>query len=325
MKLSVTMPIIVACALGSPSTLRAAEGAAYPERPIRLVIGFPPGGTSDTFARVLTPRLNEALGRTWVIDNRGGAGGNIASEIVVRAHPDGHTLLMALNTQLTVNPLLYKLSFSVEKDLAPVILLSQAQYMLVAHPSVKANSIKELIVAARGQATPLRYATAGVGSPHHFAGELFKLRAGIDLLHVPYKGGGPASAALLGNEVQVLFGSIASLAPHVRAGRVRALGMTGPTRSTELTDVPTIAESGFPGFDVTSWLAFLAPARTPGRIVDLLYTTTAKILAVPEVREQAARIGVDVAAWAPTRLAAQIKAETAVWADVIRKANIRME
>jgi tripartite-type tricarboxylate transporter receptor subunit TctC len=311
--------------LSAAAAVFSAVSPGYPARPVRLVLGFAPGGTSDALARVLTPKLQDALGRPWVVDNRGGASGNVATEIVARASPDGHTVLLALSSQITTSPLLYKLSFDVQKDLRPVILIASSQYMLVTHPSVKATNIKEFIEVAKSQRGALNYASVGIGSPHHLAAELFKLRAGIDMTHVPYKGGGPASAAVLANEVQVLFGSLASLHPHVKAGRIRALGMTGTSRSTEAPEVPTIAESGFPGFDVTSWFGFLVPAHTPDAIVTTLYATTARIFAMPEVREAATRVGLEGVVEDPKQFAAHIRNETRVWADVIRKANIRIE
>lgn len=311
-------------ALGAAGTAIAAS-PGYAERPVRLVLGFAPGGTSDALARVLTPKLNDALGRPWIVDNRAGASGNLSTEIVARANPDGHTVLLALSSQITASPLLYKLPFDVEKDLRAVILIASSQYMLVTHPSVKANTVKEFVEAAKSQRGALNYASVGIGSPHHLAAELFKLRAGINMTHVPYKGGGPASAALLGNEVQVLFGSLASLLPHVKTGRIKALGMTGTARSTEAPDVPTIAESGFPGFEVTSWFGFLVPARTPERVVNTLYETTARILAMPDVRAAAGRVGLEVVAKDPRQFASHIKTETRTWADVIKRANISIE
>lgn len=303
----------------------ASSAPSYPERPVRLLLGFAPGGTADAIARILSPRLHDALGRPWVVDNRSGAAGNIATEIVAKANPDGHTLLLFLSTSLTVSPTLYKLRVDVQKDLQPVIMICAAQYMLVVHQSIKAGTVRELIDFAKAQPGKLTYASAGIGSPHHLAAELFKTRAGISMTHVPYKGGGPASAAILGNEVQVLFGSLASLQPHVATGRIKALGVTGLTRSQTVPDVPTIAESGLPGFDVTSWLGFMAPARTPGSIINTIYAATAKILQAPDVRDTLRRDGLEVAIKNPQQLGAAIKAETEVWAKVIRDANITVE
>lgn len=317
--------MLIAIAAPAATAALAASAPAYPQRPVRLVLGFAPGGTSDALARTITPRLFEALGHPWVVDNRSGASGNLSTEIVAKANPDGHTVLLALSSQITTSPLLYKLPFNVGKDLRPVALLASSQYMLVVHPSVKANNIKEFVAVAKAQRGALNYASVGIGSPHHLGAELFKMRAGIGMTHVPYKGGGPASAAILANEVQVLFGSLASLHPHVKTGRIKALGMTGTSRSTEAPEVPTIAESGFAGFDVTSWFGFLVPAGTPDHTVNTIHATTAKILAMPDVREAAGRVGLEVVVKGSQELAAIIKTETAMWAELIRNANIRVE
>ncbi len=309
----------VACAY---PTFAQAAAPAYPERPVRLVLGFAPGGTSDAIARILAPKLHEALGRPWVIDNRGGAAGNIGTEIVARAAPDGHTILLALSSQITVNPLLYKLPVSVEKDLRPVNMFAASQYMLVAHASLKTNSLKEFVEYAKAQKGTLNYASAGAGSPHHLAAELFKLRSGINMTHVPYKGGGPAAAAILGNEVQVLFGSLASLHPHVKTGRIRALGMSGTTRSAQAPEVPTIAESGYPGFDVTSWFGFFVPTGTPAPVVKTIFDTTTRTLALPDVRTPIERVGLEIVTQDARQLAAHIKTETGVWADLLKRVNI---
>jgi tripartite-type tricarboxylate transporter receptor subunit TctC len=317
--------VVCVAALSTGTAAYAADAARYPERPVRLVLGFAPGGTADTIARILTPKLHEALGRPWVIDNRAGASGNIATEIVAKANPDAHTVLLALSTQLTVSPLLYKLPVDVQTGLKPVILMATAQYMLVAHPSIKVSTVKELIALAKTQSGKLNYASAGVGSPHHLAAELFKTRAGVEMTHVAYKGGGPASAAVLGNEVQVLFGSLPSLLSHVRSGRLRALGLTGTSRSAELPDVPPIAEAGLPGFDVASWFGLLVAGRTPDAVAQRLHDTTATILKMPDVQEAIRRQGLEVATKGPKEFRAFINAETAVWAKVIKAANIRLD
>jgi len=230
-----------------------AADPAYPTRPIRLLVPFAPGGGSDTTARILTPRLHEAMRQAWVVDNRGGAGGNLAAEIVARANPDGYTVFLGFNTVLTVNPTLYKLSFSMEKDLAPVTLLATAQYIMVLHQSVPANNLKEFIALAKQKPGAFNFSSGGTGTPLHLAAELFSKRAGIKMVHVAYKGGGPAAAALLGGEVQVLFGSIASSMPHVKTGRLKAFATTGARRSKVAPELLTMAEQGFPGFDVGSW------------------------------------------------------------------------
>ena len=302
-----------------------AAAPSYPIRPVRLLVGYPPGGGSDTVARIITPRLHNALGQQWVVDNRPGAAGNIATEIVAKAVPDGYTLLIGFSTTLTVNPTLYKLQFDVSKDLQPVISLAAGPYMLVLHPSVRAQSLKEFIDLAKNRQSNLNYASAGIGSPHHLAAELLKIRAGIDLTHVPYKGGGPAAAAVLGGEVQVLIGSLPSVLAYVKAGRLRGLAVTGARRVAVAPDIPTIAESGFPGFDVTSWYGLLAPAHTPERVVNVLVQATSNVLKEPEVQEAISRQGLEITATGPTEFAAQIKTETGIWSKVIKSAGIRAD
>lgn len=297
----------------------------YPTRPVRLVLPFAPGGGSDAIARVITPKLYEALGYQWVIDNRGGAAGNIAAEIVTRAAPDGHTVFLGFSTVLTVNPLLYKLPFDVERDLEPVIMLTSGQYMLVVHPSVKADNLKDFVNLAKSRPDTLNYASAGIGTPLNLAAELFKARAGVTMTHVAYKGGGPASAAVLAGEVQVLFASLPSSLPHVKAGRLKALAVTGPKRSPAMPHLPTIGESGFPGYQVTSWYGLLVPARTPNHIVKRLHDEAGKVMQLTDVREQITRQGLEVSVRGAREFAAQMKEETAVWSKVIRSAGIKLE
>jgi tripartite-type tricarboxylate transporter receptor subunit TctC len=315
----------MAAALGVCLLAASGVAPAYPDRPIRLLLPSAPGGGVDAVARVITPKLHETLRQPWVIDNRGGAGGNVAAEIVARANPDGHTVLLAYSTVLTVNPLLYKLPIDVSRDLAPVAMVTAAQYIMVMHPSVKADNPKDFIALAKAKPGTLSYASAGVGSPLHLAAELFKIRTGIGMTHVPYKGGGPASVAVIAGEVQVLFGSLASSFPHVRAGRLKALAVTGPKRAALAPEIPTLAESGLPGFEVTSWYGLFVPARTPEQIVKTLHAEAVKALALPDVKEAIGRHGLEVAVKGPKELADQIKKETGMWAKVIETAGIKAE
>jgi tripartite-type tricarboxylate transporter receptor subunit TctC len=294
-------------------------------RPVRLLVPFAPGGGADALSRIITPKLHDALGQAWVVDNRGGAAGNIAAETVARASADGYTAMMGFSTVLTVNPSLYKLPYNVERDLQAVTLLAAAQYILVVHPGVAAGTLKEFIALAKQKPGALNYASAGVGSPLHLAAELFKKRAGISMVHLAYKGGGPAAAAVLAGEAQVLFASVASSIPQVKAGRLKALAATGPQRSKVVPELPTVAESGFPGFDVSSWYALLVPAGTAQSIVNAIRGAALKAVAVPDVQEAMARQGLDVATSTPQELAARIRSETAVWAGVIKEAGIRAD
>src|SRR3990172_6327309 len=221
--------IVKGLVIAGMTTALCAAAADYPLRPIRLLVPFPPGGSVDTVSRIVTPKLAESMGQQWVVDNRGGAAGNIAVEIVAKAAPDGYTALLALNTMLTVNPSLHRsLPFEVARDFQAVSQLTSTQYILVLHPAVAANSVREFIALAKAKPGQLNYSSSGVGNPMHLAAELFRIRAGIDLVHVPYKGGGPAAAAVVGGEVQLLFGSVAMTMPQIRAGKLKALAATGP-------------------------------------------------------------------------------------------------
>ncbi len=298
---------------------------AYPTRPIRLLVPFAPGGGSDTTARILTPKLHAAMGQAWVVDNRGGAAGNLAAEIVAKASPDGYTVFLGFNTVLTVNPTLYKLHFSMEKELAPVTLLATAQYIMVLHQSVPANNLQEFIALAKQKPGAYNFSSGGMGTPLHLAAELFSKRAGIQMVHVAYKGGGPAAAALLGGEVQVLFGSIAASMPHVKSGRLKAFATTGARRSKVVPELPTMIELGFPAFDVGSWYALLVPTQTPTAVVRRLRVEALNVIAMPDVRQALSRQGLEPETSTPQELAARIKSETATWAQVIKEAGIKAE
>ena len=324
MKPLICFRALACCAivLSVADTCRAAV-PAYPTRPVRLLVPFAPGGGADTLARIMSPKLSDAMGQTWVVDNRGGAAGNLAAELAATANPDGHTLFMGFSTVLTVNPSLYKLPFDVQRDLRPITLLATAQYLLVVHPSVQAKSVKELVDLAKQKPKSLNYSSAGVGSPLHLAAELFKKRAGIDMVHVAYKGGGPAAAAVVAGETQVIFGSVASSLPQVKAGRLRALATTGLKRSIAAPELPTMAESGFSGFDVSSWYALMSPAATPASVVARIRGDAIKVLQLADVQQAMLRQGLDPESSTPQELAARIKSEIAVWAGVIRDAGIK--
>jgi len=300
---------------------------SFPSRPIRLLVAFSPGGGSDTSARIIGLKLGELAGQPVVVDNRPGAAGNIATQIAASAPPDGHTLLWGFSTPIAVNPSLYKnLPFDTTKDLEPITLIATSQYMLVVNPSVPANSVKELIAVAKSKPGRLSYASAGVGTPHHLAAEMLKKQAGLDIVQVTYKGGGPAALAVMSGEVQMHFGSFASSLPYVKAHKLRALALTGPERSREAPDLPTMQELGFAGFDVRSWFGVLAPAGTSKAIIALFSRDLLKILAMPEVKQQLNRIGLDPAEKnTPQEFAVYIKTEKARWARVIKDAGIRLE
>lgn len=315
---------IAALAVGAAPQASAENPAAYPTRPIRLVLPFPPGGGTDTLARLIAPKLAKELGQPVVVYNRPGASGNIATEMVAKADPDGYTVLMGFNTALTVNPLLYKnLTFNVQRDFKPITLLASAQYVLVVNTSsVHAKSVRELIALAKSKPGKLNYSSSGVGSPLNLAAELFKFRTGTNIKHIPYKGGGPATMGLLSGEVQLMFGSVAAVMPHVHEGKLRALAVTGLKRSPVAPNLPTLNESGFPGFDVTSWYGLLVPKKTPDAIVARLQAAAQKAVQSPEVKEAMAKQGLEIVTDTPKEFASLIKAETRGWADLVKKMKI---
>ena len=302
-----------------------AADPAYPTRPVRLIVPFAPGGGVDATARIIAPKLSESMGQNWVVDNRTGAAGNLASEIVARASPDGHTVLLALDTQLTANPSLYDLPFSVEKDLQPVVILAVSDQIVVVHPGVAAKTLKEFIALAKQKPGAFRHGSAGVGSSNHLAAELFKKVAGIDVVHVPYKGAGPALTAILVGEIQMNISSIASALGFVTAGRLRALASTGAKRGKALPDLPTVAESGYPGFEAIQWYGLVVPRATPKSIVARIHADSLKALQNADVRASMERLGLQQEPSTPEALVARIRKETALWRAIIKDAGIRLE
>jgi tripartite-type tricarboxylate transporter receptor subunit TctC len=316
--------IALSIAAAVPAT---AIAQAYPTKPIRFILGFPPGGASDAGARIIAPKLTEALGQPVIVDNRPGANTNIATELVARAQPDGHTLLWGFSNAFVVNPSLYpKLGFDAQKDFAPVMLMAQYQFVLVLHKSVSAANVQELVAQIKS-AKPgtFQYASTGIGSPNHLAAELLKSRTGLDITHVAYKGGGPATVGVLSGETKMLFASIPSVLGHVKAGSLRAVAVTAPKRAPELPDVPTMQEAGYAGFDVRAWNGVLAPAGTPKHVVARLNKELARIAIAADVQEGFRREGLEPVVTTPDEFAQRIRAETAVWAKVIKAAGIRAE
>jgi len=306
----------------TPST---GSAPAYPTKPIRVVLPFAPGGTSDGLARIIGPKLGEGLGQSLVIDNRPGAGGNIAAEIVARSAADGYTLYMGSAVLTTSKSLYSKLPFDPVRDFAPITHLATGPYFLVVHPSVPAKTVSELVAHAKAKPGGLNYSSPGVGVPAHLAAELFKSRAGINMVHVAYKGGGPAGLAVLAGETQVFFGTGASALPHVKAGRLRALAVTGLQRSAHAPELPTLDESGFRGFNITTWDSFVAPAGTPQAVIARIHAETVKVLRLPEIRERIINIGYEPTGTTPKELAEFIRTESALLAKVIKDANIRVD
>ena len=311
--------------LGLSALLLAGSPAAqttYPEKPIRMVVGFPPGGQQDTVARLLGQKLAEALGKHFVVENVPGAAGNIGAERVAKAAPDGYTLGLLAQTQLVINPSLYKLAYDTVKDFAPVSQVIVSTLILVVHNAVPAKSVKELVALAKAQPGGLTFASGGSGSFPHMAAELFKSMAGLDIRHIAYKGVPPAIPDLLGGRITMLFGGT-SVLPIVREGKLRALAVTSLRRAPATPELPTIAESGYPGFEYTPWNGLLAPPRTPATIVRKLHLETVKALALPDVRAKLADLGLEGIGNSPDEFAAVIKSEIPKWAKVIKESGIK--
>jgi tripartite-type tricarboxylate transporter receptor subunit TctC len=301
-----------------------AQGA-YPTKPVRLIVAFPPGGSTDIIARLVGQKLSERLGHQVIIDNRGGAGGMIGTEIAARSNADGYTLTMGTTSTHVIAPAAYpSVKYDPVKDFVPITLVASTPYLLVLHPSVPAKSVKEFVALMKSQSGKLNYASAGAGSTTHLAMEMLKLAAGTDITHVPYKGNGPAGAAVMGGQVQALFGSMPAVLPHAKAGKVRAIGVGTAKRSRALPDVPTVAEQGFPGFDVSLWLGFFAPKGTPAPITRKLYDELVKIAKSPEMKEQFERNGADAVTTTPAELTKLMKSELAKYSKVIKQANIKL-
>lgn len=304
----------------------ADAASTYPTRPIRLIVPFPPGGPADVLARVVGDRIGAAMGKAVVVENRAGAGGNIGMELVAKAAPDGYTLVLAPAGNLTVNPSLYRnVPYDVAKDFAPITVIAAVPNVLVVHPSVPAHNVSELIAHARANPGKLNFSSPGAGSGAHLAGELFKSMTGTDMVHVPFTGIAPAVTAVVSGDVQLMFAGAPSVLQHVRAGKLNALGVASLKRTAAAPDLPTLAESGLPGFDVTSWYSIVAPAATPADIVNRLHDEIAKALREPDVREKLSGLGAEPVANTPAEFAAMIRTEAAKWGEIVRSAKITIE
>jgi tripartite-type tricarboxylate transporter receptor subunit TctC len=316
----VRLALFLACTPHVPMAL-----AQYPVKPVRIVIGFAAGGGADILARTIAPKLGEVLGQQIVVDNRPGAAGNIGVELVVKSPPDGYTLLMGV-PGLVINPSLYaKLPYELARDVAPISLLGAVPNLLVVHPSVPASSVRQLVQLAKDNPGKLNFASSGSGTSLHLAAELFKVMAGVDIVHVAYKGGAPAVADLMGGHVDLMFDVLPSSMPHVKAGKLKALGVTSERRTPLLPDVPTVAESGLPGYRAITWNGILAPAATPRDVINKLNGAIAQVLRTPEMKERFAAIGTEPIWNTPDEFAAFLRAEAVKWAGVIKSAGIKVE
>ena len=319
------MKIIIALAAALAMAANAAA-QGYPGRPITLVVGFAPGGGTDTVARVMQKKLGEYLGQTIVVENRSGAGGIIAADLVSKAAPDGYTILLATIAALAVAPHLNsKLPYNPLQDFAPISMATVSGNVLVVHPSLPAKTIAEYVKEANSRPGGLPYGTSGIGSAGNLAGELFRLTAKANLIHVPYKGGGPAMSDLLGAQILSVFASATTAVPQVKAGRLRALGTTSAKRSATMPEVPTIAEQGYPGYEATNWYAFVAPAKTPRNVVVRLNREIVKTLRDPETHDAIFKQGEEPTPSTPEELAQHMAREYATWGRVIKEAGIPVE
>jgi tripartite-type tricarboxylate transporter receptor subunit TctC len=301
----------------------SAFAQSYPTKPVRLVVPFPPGGAPDLVARSLGPRLNEELGQPVVVDNRAGAAGIIGMEIVAKSPPDGHVLVMGSAGPVAINPGLYKkLSYDVLRDFAPISRVTALPFLLVVHPSLPVKSVKDLLALAKAKPGQLNYGSPGNGTTTHLSTELLKSTTGMKITHIPYKGVAAAATDLMGGQVQILSGDLNTMLPHVKSGRMRGIAVTSERRSPLLPDMPTVAESGVPGFEATGWTGLLAPAATPPAIVQRLSATVAKALATPETRTRVGALGGEVASSTPEQFAGYIRSEIAKWGKLIKSLGI---
>jgi tripartite-type tricarboxylate transporter receptor subunit TctC len=310
--------------LAAAGLLPAAVGAQpYPARPITMVVGFAPGGGTDTASRIIAKKLGENLGQSVLVENKPGAGGIIATDYVVKAAPDGYTILLASVGAMAITPHLRpKPPYDPLRDLAPITMAVVFPNVLVIHPSVPANTLAEFVALAKAKPGSLNYGSSGVGNAGHLAGELFRIHAKIDFVHVPYKGGGPATTDLLGGQISAIFSTPASVVGYIKAGRLRALATTGAQRSLAMPEVPTIAESGYPGYEATNWYAYVAPVKTPKEIVARLNQELVKVLSAGDVREQLIGHGMEPQPGTSEALAKYAEREYATWGRVVREARI---
>ena len=316
---------LAAGAAALPAVSRIARAQTYPSRPVRAVVAFAPGGVTDTFARLMAQKLTEQLGKQVYVENIAGASGNIGTGQVAKAAPDGHTILFAFSSHV-VNPTLFaRVPYDPIKDFDPVTLAVASTTVLTVNPSVPAKTVKELVDLIKANPGKYSFGSAGAGTQAHLAGEQFRLSLGLDLVHIPFGGGGPAVAAVVAGHTPISFVSPQAAMQHVREGTVRALAVTSKTRSQIFPDVPTMAEAGYPEIEGDGWVGILVPAGTPAEIIAILYRDSAKILAQPDMKERLAALGYDVVASTPKEFAARIAVEIEMWAKVIRAANIKAE
>lgn len=309
----------------SLAVLGTAQAQSWPTKPIKLIVPYPPGGGTDVIARIVQEPLAKELGQQVIIDNRGGAGGSIGSAIAAQSASDGYTILFTLSSH-TINPAIFpKLPFDTEKDFSSVVTVASLPQILVANPNFPAKTVKEVIEMAKAKPGTISYASVGNGSPGHLAGAMMATDAGVDMTHIPYRGGGPAVTDVMAGQVPLLWVSIPAAAQFVKAGKLRALAVSTVKRSAVFPDVPTMVESGFKGFEVDSWYAMFAPAKTPQAIIDRLNKATVNVLAQPDVKERLLAQGAEAVGDTPSQLTAVVKKEIAKWRQVVKTANIKVD
>ena len=317
-------PRTILMAIAVATLAQGALAAQWPERPVRMLVGFAPGGGTDATARAIAPKLTELLGQQVIVDNRPGATGNIATDITAKSSPDGYTILMGTIAALAINPALYaKLPFDPLKDLLPVTRAVDSTNVLVVHPSVQAKTVKELIALAKSRS--LNCGSSGVGGSGHLALELFNLQTGTKIVHVPYKGGGPAMIDLMGGQIQLIFATAASAVGAIKSGKINALAVTTLKRSPLVPDLPTVAETGLKGFEANNWYGIMVPAKTPRAIVNRLNKDVSTALLTPQIKELLFKQGLDVAPESPEAFGAYIKSEHTKWAKVVKAAGLKAE
>jgi tripartite-type tricarboxylate transporter receptor subunit TctC len=306
-------------------TAGAALAQSYPTKPIRLIVTYPPGGGADVMARLVSPRLGDLLGQQVVVENKPGATGQIAAEMVAKSAPDGYVLMLDASSYV-VNPSLFaKLPYDPLKAFSPITLLAQFPNMAVVSPNFPAGSVKELIAMAKAKPGSISFASSGNGSAQHLAAELFRLQAVLDMVHVPYKGGSQAMTDVMAGQIPLFFANMASGLPHVKSGKLKALASTGSHRSANMPDLPTVSESGVPGYEAYEWNAVFAPAGTPPAIVNRLYAEIAKVLAHGEVRERIVQLGGEIVASTPQETDKYLRAQMTKWAKVVKDANVKVD
>jgi len=324
--LSSSLSLSLGLACSAALLVQPAVAQSYPSKPIRIIIAQAPGSATDNVSRVITSKLAVSLGQQFVIEARPGAGGTLGTDVAARSPADGYTLFMANNSTHGANPAVYsKLPYDAVKDFAPIMLLAETPYVLSVHPSLPVKNVKEFIAFTKARPGQLNYGSAGNGSTHHLAGELLKMMAKIDMLQVPYKGTTPALTALLSGEVSAMFFTVVGIQPHIKSGKARGLAVTTAKRSAMMSELPTMAESGLPGFEITSWFGLLAPARTPAEIIGRLNAELVKVQALPEVKSAMTKLGFDSVTGTPEQFAEHIRREVEKFTKLAKSTGIKAD